>query len=517
MTDPRATEFWQMILRDLARAGGIFTMSVRTVRSVDADGNIVVDSPFEDDADPSDDSEPLSRLWSCNPNIVAGDDVIIGSIIGIGEESVEVEHIVLDKVAYESTHSSWTTVAVEDHAASHYDGGGDELTGNLNAKARIGVYDGGSLVGTRRNLNIIEGGAINTVSSDDAGGERVDVTISVDLGTGSTQAAAGDHGHIASAISDFSTAVQAIAYTEAEVNSLLSGKSTVGHGHVASDVSDFSEATDDRVKDLIIAGNGIDKTYDDVANTLLIEWDESILAEGTGIELLFTDPNGPLTITNTNPGHTDEEVRTIIDGHLAEGDNIVFTTHPISGDLEINAIASTYFNKAWQAAPGPGLIDVTSVTTKASGVTGARLLGQIPPGADGCVVEIRVTTALSGATWAEVGVAYSTSPTGGGLLLPSGAGGGPVSVTGSHNGTGIKSHTFTDLLVLEGYYLYFLFGQLGGTQSQYRATLRDEPATGYTRTATVRPTGMSAVAGFETTFSSSSIQDYAIGVNFRWT
>lgn len=54
------------------------------------------------------------------------------------------------------------------------------------------------------------------------------------------------------------------------VQTQLNGKSAVGHTHVASAVTDFSEAVDDRVAALLVQGSGIGISYNDTANTLTI-------------------------------------------------------------------------------------------------------------------------------------------------------------------------------------------------------------------------------------------------------
>lgn len=69
------------------------------------------------------------------------------------------------------------TFAPSAHKTSHEVGGTDILTGSLNANARVAVWDDGTLVGTRRKLNFIEGNAIAITLNDDNSNERVDVTI----------------------------------------------------------------------------------------------------------------------------------------------------------------------------------------------------------------------------------------------------------------------------------------------------------------------------------------------------
>ena len=55
-----------------------------------------------------------------------------------------------------------------------------------NINARIGVEKAGVLVGTRRNINFIEGSNVTLTVADDAGNEEVDVTIAASGGGGSS-------------------------------------------------------------------------------------------------------------------------------------------------------------------------------------------------------------------------------------------------------------------------------------------------------------------------------------------
>jgi len=67
------------------------------------------------------------------------------------------------------------------HANTHQSGGSDALTGNLDANARVGVMNAGTLVGTRRRVNFIAGTNVSLNAVDDATNEKVDVTISAPL------------------------------------------------------------------------------------------------------------------------------------------------------------------------------------------------------------------------------------------------------------------------------------------------------------------------------------------------
>jgi hypothetical protein len=67
------------------------------------------------------------------------------------------------------------------HANTHQAGGSDALTGNLDANARVGVMNAGTLVGTRRRVNFVAGTNVSLNVADDATNEKVDVTINASL------------------------------------------------------------------------------------------------------------------------------------------------------------------------------------------------------------------------------------------------------------------------------------------------------------------------------------------------
>jgi hypothetical protein len=72
------------------------------------------------------------------------------------------------------------------HQATHQSGGSDALTGNLDATARSNISKAGTLIGTRRGLNLIQGTNVTLTMTDDAPNERVNVTIDAAAGGGGT-------------------------------------------------------------------------------------------------------------------------------------------------------------------------------------------------------------------------------------------------------------------------------------------------------------------------------------------
>ncbi|GAB3889886.1 hypothetical protein GCM10028803_00390 [Larkinella knui] len=76
----------------------------------------------------------------------------------------------------------------------------------------------------------------------------------------------------------------------------LAGKANATHTHVSTDVTDFNEAVDDRVNDLIVAGTGVSKTYNDATGVLSL----SVTGGGGGL----ADPGGNGIAVRTSSGVT---------------------------------------------------------------------------------------------------------------------------------------------------------------------------------------------------------------------
>ncbi len=76
------------------------------------------------------------------------------------------------------------TYSVRHHGSRHSVGGGDGLTGDLDATARNRFYTATTLRGTRRGLNLLAGSGVTLSAADDAANERVNVTISATGGGG---------------------------------------------------------------------------------------------------------------------------------------------------------------------------------------------------------------------------------------------------------------------------------------------------------------------------------------------
>ena len=115
------------------------------------------------------------------------------------------------------------------------------------------------------------------------------------------------------------------------------------------------EKVDDRVNALIVAGTGITKTYDDVANTLTIAGsplytDENamdavagMLTDGTGISSTYDDAANTYTINSTITQYTDADARSALSG----GTGITYTSATGSIAVDTATIATqTYVDTA---------------------------------------------------------------------------------------------------------------------------------------------------------------------------
>lgn len=89
-------------------------------------------------------------------------------------------------------------------------------------------------------------------------------------GTGATSASAARTA-LGVAASSHTHAISDVTGLQADLDAIDTGKADASHTHTASEITDFSEAVDDRVGALVVAGDGINVTYNDGAGTLTID------------------------------------------------------------------------------------------------------------------------------------------------------------------------------------------------------------------------------------------------------
>lgn len=142
--------------------------------------------------------------------------------------------------------------ASTNHHSTHEAGGTDDISGNLNANARLAIMTGGTLRGTRRALNIIAGNGATITASENIGQERVDITIAV-TGSGSTSGEANTASNAGSGAGIF----KAKNGVDLEFKSIIG---TTGQISVANNANDITLSLNSNVPrknedDVIISSN----------------------------------------------------------------------------------------------------------------------------------------------------------------------------------------------------------------------------------------------------------------------
>lgn len=139
---------------------------------------------------------------------------------------------------------------------------------------KVRVSKGGSLVGTRRQINLIEGANVVLTVADDAGNDRVNVTVASsgggEGGGGSLIVKSGGDSVGTATALDFDADGFAVAdegggsITVAPAFGTGAGQVAEGdHGHASGDVSDFAEAAQDAVGGILADSDSVDFTYTD--------------------------------------------------------------------------------------------------------------------------------------------------------------------------------------------------------------------------------------------------------------
>lgn len=142
----------------------------------------------------------------------------------------------------------------------------------------------------------------------------------------------------------------------------------------SADIGDFAEAVDDRVASLITAGNNIDVTYNDGTNTFTIDvedltsadisdWNEavddrvnSLLVAGANITLTYDDGANTMTIASTASGGTATDSFWDALGDLAVGSGANTAARlPIGATGEVLTVVGG--TAAWAPAPSGILSD----------------------------------------------------------------------------------------------------------------------------------------------------------------
>jgi hypothetical protein len=144
--------------------------------------------------------------------------------------------------------------------------------------------------------------------------------------------------------------------------------------------------------------------------------------------------------------------------------------------------------------PGQQISTLTATNTPGSGITRAVYLGKALAPYRSITVMLRITTAHSGVTWAEVAIATGVPTIGGDTELT--LMGTHESVIGEWGSIGIKTQTIELTDSIPGDELWFLYGSVSTNMAQFRATVADDLQSGMFVEATVRPSTMAVNQAF---------------------
>jgi hypothetical protein len=175
---------------------------------------------------------------------------------------------------------------------------------------------------------------------------------------------------------------------------------TTGGTVVSTAISDFAEAVDDRVDALIIDGEGIDTTYDDLNGTLTIAGEDATVTN-KGIASFdtsdFTVTTGAVTIKNSGIDHggiggltDDDHTQYILKSVLEERGDIIFASGIATPTRLVHGTAGQYLKTGGDGADPSW---ATVVPTIADGSITLAKLADLPATTYGVVIGRRVTPA----------------------------------------------------------------------------------------------------------------------------
>jgi hypothetical protein len=233
-----------------------------------------------------------------------------------------------DVLAWDATPGEWIPVAPGTpgaHASSHQDGGGDEmsvagLAGVLADAQKVAIHKNGTLVGTRKNVNLIEGTNVTLTVADDGTDDEVDVTIAASgSGSGTTVTLAS---RVFPAYDDDDIGIWGVAphiYSKRrrwETTAALSGgASMTGGSNVATTPNEIYYAAGLTPHVAIATATSADSGAD--CRNTMPEWDMGDMAGGWFYAVRFCAVTSPAfksdsrvfigmhTITSAIPGTTD--------------------------------------------------------------------------------------------------------------------------------------------------------------------------------------------------------------------
>lgn len=224
----------------------------------------------------------------------------------------------------------------------------DPTTGSMDGNARVAVEKNGTVVGTRRAINFIEGSNITLTVADDSGSEEVDVTIASSGGGGVSD---GDKGDVVVSGSGTVWTVEddSHTHTSSTVTPAGIGAATSGHNHdgayeAAGAVATHAGLSDPHTGYQKESEKGVANGYPELDSGGEIPWAQ------VPLEMVKVESNE----TNTTTSATDSSI-----------------AFDVAANEILNIVIYGWYNR------GPGTNSATSVQIKLSGPQSAGQRGQI--------------------------------------------------------------------------------------------------------------------------------------------
>lgn len=268
---------------------------------------------------------------------------------------------------------------------------------DLSAVARIRVLLEGVAKGTRRAVNLIAGTGVTLDATDDAGNERIDITITADSG-----GTAPSYANVSVLSGDWrGTGAETLA---AAATALQSDKAATSHTHTASQVSDFSTAADARVAAAL--GVSVQAYSAKTAAIAALTWaaDKLVYLTGTATAAVADLTSFARTLLDDADATTARATLGLVIGTDVQGYSAKLAA--IVG-LTWAADKVAYFTSASAAA----VADLTSYgrsVIAAADASALRTLAGLVIGTDVQAYSAK-TAAIAALTWAADSYAYFTS------------------------------------------------------------------------------------------------------------
>jgi hypothetical protein len=206
----------------------------------------------------------------------------------------------------------------------------------------------GAMVQAGANVTVTYDDTLGTLTVAATGGGGGGVTVEEEDGTPTVAVVSKIQVPNGTLTDDGAGTVSLNYYSIAAVDAALAGKSNTGHTHTASNITDFVEALGDATAALLVEGAGIDLVYDDGAGTL------TIALTGT------LDANARVGVRKNSAGATFTRRRV----NFIEGTNVTITVADDATDEEVDVtIAASGGGGSISVEEMDGTPDVAAVNT----------------------------------------------------------------------------------------------------------------------------------------------------------